>query len=78
MSAPNIPDPKQFGRVLAAKAKARMRSEGISRLKVGAIYAEELSELANKMVASGASKHAIADWLEAATAAYRQRFDTRR
>ena len=75
MSGPDIPDPKQVGRVLADKAKARMRSEGISRLKLGAIYAEELSEVAQKMVANGVSKHAVADWLEAATAAYRERLD---
>jgi hypothetical protein len=75
MSAPNIPDPKQFGRELADVANARMRSEGISRLKLGTVYAEDLSELAKKMVASGVSKHGVADWLEAATAAYRERLD---
>ena len=42
MSGPNIPDPKQLGCVLADEAKERMRSEGISRLELGAIYAEEL------------------------------------
>jgi hypothetical protein len=42
---------------------------------LGKIYAEELSEIAKKMVASGVSKHGVADWLEAATAAYRERLD---
>ena len=75
MSDPNVPDPKHFGRALADRGKARMRSEGISGLKLGAIYAEELSDIAKKMVASGVSKHGTADWLEAVTAAYRERLD---
>ena len=63
----DIPDPKQFGRELANMANARMRSERISRVKLGPTYAEELSPA---VVASGVSKDAIADWLE-----YRERLD---
>jgi hypothetical protein len=72
MSGAKLPDAGQFGRVLAKRARARMKAEGISAAKVGAIYAHELTNLSRKMVASGTSKHAVADWLEGVTAAYCQ------
>jgi hypothetical protein len=65
-------DPKQFGRSLAENALNR-RHKGITRRKLAAVYGKQLAGVANKMVKSGTSKHAVADWLEAVTAAFRER-----
>ncbi len=73
MSDGDILDPNQFGRALAERAMTRMKDEGISRAEVAVIYAQELTGLADKMVRSGMGKHAVADWLETVTAAYRSR-----
>jgi putative heme iron utilization protein len=70
----DIPDPKEFGCALAERAIARMNDEGISRAELGAIYSHDLAALAKKIVRRGISKHAAADWLEAVTAAYCERF----
>ena len=77
MSGANIPDPTDVGRVLAERAMARMKAEGISSVKVATIFAEELSSVAREMVASGIGKHDVADWLESVTAAYRERIRKR-
>ena len=69
-------DSNELGRQLADTSVARL-SEGLTGAEAAIFAAEQITKLADAMLAQGQAREVVAQWTEAVTRAYGARLDER-